>query len=51
MSILGLFWVNLYHFGWLGMTVGGSEGILGDWGWLWVIGAGWLGVTGAGCPI
>ena len=30
MSILGLFWVNLYY-------VGGCEGILGDWEWLWVV--------------
>ena len=30
MSILGLFWVSLYY-------VGGSEGILGDWGRLWVV--------------
>ena len=41
MSILGLFWVNLYYFSWLEVTVGGCEGILGDWGWLWVIGDGW----------
>ena len=30
MSILGLFWVNLYY-------VGGCESILGDWRWLWVV--------------